>query len=86
LPVDLIGTVAEHRARAVQHINLDVGALSGGEGLGVLVPALAALILILALKPNVTHHNLHALLILSLGMSTLNLISAETGKLIFSSL
>jgi hypothetical protein len=86
LPVDLIGTAAEHRARAVQHINLGVGALSGGVGLGVVVRALAALILILALKPNATHHYLHALLVLSLGMSTLNPISAETGKLIFFSL
>jgi hypothetical protein len=33
LPVDLIGTAAvEHRARALQHINLGVGALSEGVG------------------------------------------------------
>jgi thiol:disulfide interchange protein len=49
----------------------------------MIAPALAALILILALKPNITHHNLNALLALSLGMGTPNLNSAETGKLIF---
>jgi threonine/homoserine efflux transporter RhtA len=84
LPVDWIGTAAvEHKARAAQHINLKVWALFGGEGLGVVVSALAALILILALQPNVTHHNLHALLALGLGMGTLNLNSAEIEKLIF---
>lgn len=86
LPVDLIGTVAvEHKARAVQHINLKVGALFEGDGLGV-VSALAALVLILALQQNVTHHNLHALLALGLGIGTLNLKSAEIQKLIFFSL
>jgi hypothetical protein len=86
LPVDLIGTVAvEHKARVVQHINLKVGALFEGEGLGVVVSALAALILFLALQPNVTHHNLHALLALGLGIGTLNLNSAEIQKLIFFS-
>jgi hypothetical protein len=87
LPVDLIGTVAaEHKAKAAQHINLGAGALSDGEGVGVVVPALTALILIRSLQPNVTHHTLHALLALGLGMGTLNLSSAETEKLIFFSL
>lgn len=89
LPVDLIGTAAAaHKARAAQHINLKVGALFEGEALGAVESALAALILIriLALQPNVTYHNLHALLALDLGTGTLNLSSAEIGKLIFFSL
>lgn len=91
LPVALTGTaVAEHKAGIAQHMNLVVLALSEGEELLVAVSALTALILnldnALAMQPHLTHQNLHDLLILDLGMDTLNWSSAERDKLIFNSL
>jgi hypothetical protein len=88
LPVDLIGTVAaEHKAGAAQHMNLVVGALSVDEGVGVVLPALTALILdltpdnVLVMQSNLTYQSLYALLALGLGMGTLNWSQAETDNL-----